>query len=889
MVRSDQTKIPAAFIRGGSSKAVFFHEHVLPPCGPLRDRVLKRVMGTPDPLQIDGMGGTKAVTSKIAILSPSNRPDADVDYTFVQVGVSADAIGYDANCGNISAGVGPFAIEEGLVKTFREGKTLQSYKGRAQEVRIFHTGTKKILISHVPIGDDGSPIAAGDYEVSAVPGTGAPILLDYKKTEGASRSRGLLPSGNVVDQVNVQGKEIDITICDIANICIFAKAQDFGISGHEPASTLTEDKNLIALVKELRGKAAQLIGMCEDWEKVDEQAGFMPMPVLIAPAPTSEDHISGRLFLDNMCHESMAGTGSVSFTACSRIKGSVVNKIVNPDDLKNPIFRISHPRGHIPVVVQVSEATANTSTPFFETLSFLRTSRRIMDGHVYVPKTVYDLASSSVMEESTPNDYGLPQSNDGDLRVNGKMNGTNGHAITEEDIPVTKILAEFVASVRPDVLTPQLREKLKEVIIDYTGVVIGGSHNAPSTESIYNGILELGAKATTSGCTVLTKGKGYSAPYAGLLNATFGHSMDFDDTYAEGSLHAGVTAISAALAQAELLGDSTDIDKFLLAIAVGYEITCRLGRELGFDAYSRGFHNTSVAGIFGSIASISVLKGLSSKVVEMAFGLAGSKAAGSMQYLDNGSWNKRLHAGFAVHDAFVCTTLAEAGVVGATRSIEGRFGLLHAYSPRQDKDLARLTYNLGMDWTWLNSALKPFPACRMTHCFIEMAGGMGKAAGNHKEVKSIKLYLTPANYSIVGERTRNKLQPENIVDAQFSAYYQTANAWLYGPNSGLRMYDRLGQPEMKTFCDKIECLVYTEKKQKFASSMEIEYEDGSRESKHMDHPLGEAEHPFTRDQVDLKFLGLVQPVYGKNIASEVIRTIEGIENTSVARLLELLM
>lgn len=889
MVRSDQTRIPAAFIRGGSSKAVFFHEHDLPPHGSTRDRVLKRVMGTPDPLQIDGMGGTKAVTSKIAIISPSTRSDIDIDYTFVQVGVSADAIGYDANCGNISAGVGPFAIEEGLVKTFREGKTLQSYKGRAQEVRIFHTGTQKTLISHVPIGENGYPIATGDYDMAAVPGTGAPILLDYSKTEGASQGRGLLPSGNVVDQVEVRGKKIDITICDIANICIFAKAEDFGISGHEPASTLTEDKSLIALVKELRGKAAQLIGMCRDWEKVDEQAGFMPMPVLIAPPPTSEDHISGRLFLDNMCHESMAGTGSVSFTACSRIQGSIVNKMVDSKDLSKSIFRISHPRGHIPVMVQVSEATAKKSTPFFETLSFLRTSRRIMDGHVYVPKAVYDPSSSSVMDDASQNDYGVLLTNGDKPHVNGNVNGTNGDMNPKEGIPATKILAEFVASVRPDVLTSQLRKKLKEVIIDYIGVVVGGSHNAPSTDSIFNGILDLGAKGNSKGCTVLTKGNGYSAPYAGLLNATFGHSMDFDDTYAEGSLHAGVTAISAALTQAELLGDSASIDKFLLAVAVGYEITCRLGRELGFDAYSRGFHNTSVAGIFGSAAAIAVLKGLSTKVIEMAFGLAGSKAAGSMQYLDNGSWNKRLHAGFAVHDAFVCIALAEAGVIGATKSIEGTFGFLHAYSPKEDKDLARLTSNLGTEWTWLDSALKPFPACRMTHCFIEIAGGMGKTAGNHKEVKSIKLYLTPPNHSIVGERTPNKLHPENIVDAQFSAYYQTANAWLYGPNSGLKMYDCLGRPEMNALCDKIECLVYKEKKHKMAATMDVEYEDGSSDSKHMDHPLGEIEHPFTRDQVDLKFLGLVEPVYGKEVASKVIEMVDMIESTSVASLLELLV
>ena len=897
MTRKDQTCIPAAFVRGGSSKALFFHEKEVPQAGPLRDRVLRRVMGSPDPLQIDGMGGTKSVTSKIAIISPSTRPNTDVDYTFVQVGVSDDAIGYDANCGNISSGVGPFAIEEGLVKEFQEGRCLSDSKIRTQQVSIYHTGTKKNLISHVPVDEDGFPVADGAYEIAAVPGNGAPILLDYRETVGASQNKGLLPTGNPTDHVEIDGKKIEITICDVANICIFAKAEDFGCSGQEQAATLTEDKKLIARLKELRGKAAQLAGMCKDWEKVDKQSPFMPMPVLVAPPPSPEDHVSGRLFLDNMCHESMAGTGSVCFTACSRIKGSVVNKFVEPKALQKDIFHIAHPRGMIPVVVEVDPLTANTENPDFRTLSFVRTSRRLMDGNVYVPKSVYDPSNTAKTKGTAyAATNGTSQVNDLENHSNGTANGTfNGitnvtkeAANAKKDIPVTKIFADFVASVQPNVLTPDLREKLKEVLIDYIGVTVGGSKIAPSTESIYNAVLKLGGKDGKGNCTVLTKGKTYSAPYAGLLNATFAHSMDFDDTYAEGSLHAGVTVISAGLTQAELLGDSVDMDTFLTAVAVGYEVTCRLGRELGFDAYARGFHNTSTAGIFGSISAIAVLKRLPSKTIEMAFGLAGSKAAGSMQYLDNGSWNKRLHAGFAVHDAFVCTALADAGVVGSTRAIEGQFGFLQAYSPNAKKDFERLTSDLGKEWIWLGSALKPFPACRMTHCFIEMAGQMGKAAGNDKAVKHIKLSLTPANFSIVGERTPNKLHPKNIVDAQFSAYYQTANAWLYGSNTGIKTYDHLGQSQINSFCDKIECVISKKDFPKFASTIEVEYEDGSHDEAYIGHPLGEPEHPFIRDRVDLKFFGLVEPVYGKENATQVRDLIDGIEMHSVSEILGLL-
>ena len=170
--------VPVAIYRGGTSKALFFHEDAIPPRGPERDSLLKRVMGSPDPLQIDGMGGSKAVTSKIAIIKKSAREDVDVDYTFVQVGVADDTISYDANCGNISAAVGPFAIDEGLVQ-FRPGVSIDS-QVTTQEVRIYNTGSNKIIVSHVPIDQEGGFCAEGTQQIAGVPGTASPILMDYR-------------------------------------------------------------------------------------------------------------------------------------------------------------------------------------------------------------------------------------------------------------------------------------------------------------------------------------------------------------------------------------------------------------------------------------------------------------------------------------------------------------------------------------------------------------------------------------------------------------------------------------------------------------------------------------------------------------------------------------
>ena len=349
-------------------------------------------------------------------------------------------------------------------------------------------------------------------------------------------------------------------------------------------------------------------------------------------------------------------------------------------------------------------------------------------------------------------------------------NGTNGHTAIAPQVPATKLLAAFVAASNPNHLTPALRLKIKEVLIDYIGVTLGGLHYATSSPRIYAAILGLQGPAIkgSGACTVLGKGEPHMLPqYAGLLNSAFGHSLDFDDTHAEGTLHAGVTAISAAMTQAELLGSEATSEDFMLAVAVGYEITCRIGRELGFFSYDRGFHNTGTAGIFGAVAAIASLKRLDREIVEMAFGLAGSKAAGSMQYLSNGSDNKRLHPGFAVHDAFLCVALAEAGVVGATKILEGKAGFLQAYSPNPGVDLERLTARLGEEWIWEGSSLKPFPACRMTHGFIEMAGKIHDRRGGRVEaadVKGIVLRMSPSCNILVGE-SRARILSARLTDA----------------------------------------------------------------------------------------------------------------------------
>ncbi|KAK4953766.1 hypothetical protein LTR10_008370 [Elasticomyces elasticus] len=476
---------------------------------------------------------------------------------------------------------------------------------------------------------------------------------------------------------------------------------------------------------------------------------------------------------------------------------------------------------------------------------------------------------------------------------------TNGHdSVT---IPATHLLAAFAANAEVNQLTPELREKVKEVLLDFIGVTIGAITHADSTTPILTAITALQGPTVTKSspgvCTVLGQGEPkFGKQYAGLLNAALGHSLDFDDTYAPGTLHAGVTAIAASLAEAESLataGMAPSAEEVMLAISVAYEVTCRLGRELGYEAYSRGFHNSSTAGIFGSIAAIAVLRHLSIETVEMAFGLAGSKAAGSMQYLDNGSWNKRLHPGFAVHDAFMCVALAEAGVVGASRIIEGKSGFLKAYTPNENVSLQRLVGGLGEQWEFLASSLKPYPACRMTHAFIESSGNMhaGRAKSSSvspDDIESVELTMSPSNFILVGDPTPNKRHPTNVIDAQFSAYFQVAHSLLYGAKTGdMSPYSRLDDGAIGQLTEKIE--VKTDKSMSgFGAKMSVRWVDGQIESKEQQFPLGEVEHPFTRDKVEEKFRALAVPVYGEEKANQIVAAVDALEEANILDLMKLL-
>ncbi len=396
-LEGEQIAIPCTLMRGGTSKGLYFKAEDLPPPGEQRDAVLKALMGSEDLLQLDGLGGSRLVTAKFAIVARSARPDADVDYTYGIVPPGRGIVIYTSNCGNISAGVGPFAIDSGLVQASEP----------VTAVRIFNTNTAKLLVAHVPVLN-GRARVQGDLSIPGVPGTGAEIFMDYRATTGAKTGR-VLPTGRTRDWIPLDdGRQMEVTIGDVANPCVFLRAADAGCSGSELPDDINANEALIATLRELRGKAAALLGFAPSWREAETTSPALPLIVMVAPPADYTDSqgrplheadmdLRARLVFYNKCHESMAGTGSMCMAAMSRITGTVVHEAANrpgsntdaalsttSDTTARDTLRIGHPLGAMEVVVRAAPGEDIA----FERLGFRRTARRLMQGLAYVPATV---------------------------------------------------------------------------------------------------------------------------------------------------------------------------------------------------------------------------------------------------------------------------------------------------------------------------------------------------------------------------------------------------------------------------------------------------------------------------------------------------------------------
>ncbi len=360
-----QTAIPACLMRGGTSKGLIFLAEDLPNEPSLRDQVLLAAMGSPDARQIDGVGGAHPLTSKVGVISKSTRPDADIDYLFLQVVVDKAEVSDSQNCGNILAAVGPFALEKGLLES----------KGDLTEVRIHMVNTANLAIAQVQT-PGGEVNYEGEARIDGVPGTAAPVLLDFLDTAGSSCG-ALLPTGRACDEID----GLQVTCIDNGMPVVLIAAKDLGKTGYESPAELEADSQLKSRVESIRLQAGSLMNLGDVTTKT------VPKMSLVAPAQQG-GVIATRTFIPHRVHEAIGVLGAVSVASACVLPGSVAQQVTGLQAESGRItLDVEHPTGFFTVGLEVE---ANSSEVVLQRAGLLRTARMLMRGEVLIPKSIWD-------------------------------------------------------------------------------------------------------------------------------------------------------------------------------------------------------------------------------------------------------------------------------------------------------------------------------------------------------------------------------------------------------------------------------------------------------------------------------------------------------------------
>lgn len=376
-----QKSLRAVFMRGGTSKALMFHASDLPPKRDDWAPIFLSAMGTPDPYgrQLDGMGGGISSLSKVCVVGPPSRPDADVDFTFAQIGVEKPIVDYAGNCGNMSSAIGPFAVDEGLVAKPADGTTT---------VRIHNTNTAKIIHAHFPVAQ-GRTIFEGDFAIDGVAGHAAPIRLDFLDPEGAKTGKAL-PTGNPVDRFDIEGLgSIEASLVDAANPSVFVRARDLGLKGTELPEAMESSGKLLDTLERIRVLASVRMGMAADEPAASKQASQPKIAVLAAPADmvtltgsaiARGDHdILCRMISMGRPHRAIPITGALCLAAACRIPGTIAMESLVQRDSGGDV-RIAHPSG---ITVVAAKVTVTGGKTKIDQATIYRTARRLFAGQVF--------------------------------------------------------------------------------------------------------------------------------------------------------------------------------------------------------------------------------------------------------------------------------------------------------------------------------------------------------------------------------------------------------------------------------------------------------------------------------------------------------------------------
>lgn len=446
---------------------------------------------------------------------------------------------------------------------------------------------------------------------------------------------------------------------------------------------------------------------------------------------------------------------------------------------------------------------------------------------------------------------------------------------------ITKRLAKFCAELKINQLPSEVVDRAKYFALDFVGVSARGSIE-DSTKSMYKFVKEMGL--TSKGGVII--GTKIKAPYhyAALANGTSSHSLEIDDVNNEASLHPGVAVFPAAFAACEMANKNGK--RFIEGVVLGYDVMIRLGKALDpREHYSRGFHPTGTCGTFGATAAAGKIIGLNETQMINAFGIAGSQAAGSMEFLAQGAWTKRMHPGWAAHNGIIASLLAKKGFKGPSTILEGRDGFLHAYSLKSDAN--KVLWGIGSSFEIMRTSIKPHSCCRYMQPPIDgILKIMKENQLKPKEIDEITLGILKAGFPIIINPKELKYNPQCIVDAQFSMPFGAAVAVLYGEASLKQFQAKVIQaPEVKKMMKRVRFVEDPELEKvypkQWPATAEIKTINGRKFSTWIAYPKGDPENPLSWDELIEKFKGLTSSIYSKGRQEKLIEQVkrmDGIEN-----------
>ena len=442
---------------------------------------------------------------------------------------------------------------------------------------------------------------------------------------------------------------------------------------------------------------------------------------------------------------------------------------------------------------------------------------------------------------------------------------------------ITTNLAAFSAGIRPDRLPPAVMARARDLVLDLIGSIVRARHDADSTPSLIAAVRALGL-AGGSG-TVFGATGCYTALGAALLNGALGHSLDFDDTHAAGSLHPGCVVIPAALAAAELQGASgSDV---LAAIIAGYDVACRLALALpAADHFARGFQPTSTCGVFGAAAAAARVFGLDPAATEAALGIALSQSAGSPQYVVNGAWTKRFQVGWAAMSGLAAASLARERFLGPVEALEGKHGFLQR-SPTADP--TRAVRALGSRFEIMQTGVKPYPSCRFGHAGIDAALAFRTEMDlDPARIERVTYGTSALGLRLIGEPAGKRQDPRTVVDGQFSGPFVIAAALAKGAVTW-DSYALLHEPAIRALMSRITCEPDEEAQAEFPGNMSgrLTVRAGGRSWERMVQvPKGEPATFLTDAELRTKFTLLTAPALGRDGAHELASAVLALEGAA---------